>query len=240
MLQIRKSTERGIANHGWLNSRHTFSFGHYHDPKQQGFSDLLVINDDRVQPKQGFGTHPHRDMEIFSYVLEGALEHKDSMGTGSVILPGDVQIMSAGTGVRHSEYNHSHTDPVHFLQIWIVPNVRGAAPTYQQTTIAAEEKRGKLRLILSPQGQDGSLTLRQDARVYAGLFDGPAESATYELAADRFAYVHVARGSVELNGETLTEGDGVRIRNERELKLANGKDAEVLLFDLRPNELPAM
>jgi len=239
MLQVRKSTERGVANHGWLNSRHTFSFGHYHDPKQQGFSDLLVINDDRVHPKQGFGTHPHRDMEIFSYVLEGALEHKDSMGTGSVIRPGDVQLMSAGTGVRHSEYNHSHVDPVHFLQIWLVPNVRSAEPRYQQTHISAADKRGQLRLILSPDAEAGSLALRQDAKVYAGLFDG-AESASIDIGADRYAYVHVARGSIELNGVALGEGDGVRIRDERQLTLTGGKDAEVLVFDLRANELPAM
>lgn len=239
MLQVRKSTDRGIANHGWLNSRHTFSFGHYHDPKQQGFSDLLVINDDRVHPKQGFGTHPHRDMEIFSYVLEGALEHKDSMGTGSVIRPGDVQLMSAGTGVRHSEYNHSAVDPVHFLQIWIVPGVKSAAPRYQQIHFPDAAKRGQLRLIISPEGEAGSLGVHQDARVYAGLFNGD-ETATFELGANRYGYVHVARGSVELSGVKLVEGDGVRVRDERELKFSNGSDAEVLVFDLRPNELPVM
>jgi redox-sensitive bicupin YhaK (pirin superfamily) len=239
MLEQRKANERGLANHGWLQSRHTFSFGHYHDPKQQGFSDLLVINDDRVHPGQGFGTHPHRDMEIFSYVLEGALEHKDSMGTGSVIVPGDVQMMSAGTGVRHSEFNHSAEEKVHFLQIWIVPGVKGAAPRYQQIHVTETQKRGAFKLIISPDGQDGSLSVNQDARVYAGLFDGD-ESASVELGADRYAYVHVARGGVTLNGQVLSEGDGVRIRDESVLRFTDGKDAEVLVFDLRPNELPRM
>ena len=239
MLELRKANERGLANHGWLQSRHTFSFGHYHDPKQQGFSDLLVINDDRVHPSQGFGTHPHRDMEIFSYVLEGALEHKDSMGTGSVIRPGDVQMMSAGTGVRHSEYNHSASEPVHFLQIWIVPGIKGVQPRYQQIHVGAAEKRGNFKVIISSDGHDGSLVVNQDARVYAGLFDGD-ETGTIELAADRYAYVHVARGSVTLNGQALGEGDGVRVRDERQLTFTAGKDAEVLVFDLRPQELPSM
>lgn len=239
MQELRKATDRGIANLGWLHSRHTFSFGHYHDPEQQGFSDLLVINDDRVHPRQGFGAHPHHDMEIFSYVLDGALEHKDSLGTGSVIRPGDVQLMSAGTGVRHSEYNHSAADPVHFLQIWIVPQAKGAQPRYQQTHFSEADKRGRLRLIISPDEADGSLGIRQDARVYAGLFDGE-ESATLAVGANRYAYVHVARGSVELNGLRLTEGDGVRLRHEELLTLAQGEQAEVLVFDLRPRELPAM
>jgi redox-sensitive bicupin YhaK (pirin superfamily) len=239
MFDMIKANTRGIANHGWLSSRHTFSFGQYYNPKQIGFSDLRVINDDRVTPAQGFGRHPHRDMEIFSYVLEGALEHKDSMGTGSVIRPGDVQLMSAGSGVTHSEFNHSPEEAVHFLQIWIVPAETGAAPRYQQHYFAPEEKRGRLRLILSPDGQDGSLEIRQDARVYAGLFDG-AESAELTLAADRYGYVHVARGSLELNGERLVEGDGVRIRGGGPLNFAHGEDAEVLVFDLRPQELPQM
>jgi len=239
MIELRKADQRGVANHGWLHSRHTFSFGHYHDPKQQGFSDLLVINDDRVDPGQGFGTHPHRDMEIFSYVLEGALEHKDSMGTGSVIRPGDVQMMSAGTGVRHSEFNHSKTEAVHFLQIWIVPSVRGATPRYQQVHFSPDQKRGRLRLIASPRGADGSLAVHQDARVYAGLFDG-AEASTLDLAQDRYAYVHVARGKIELNGQRLGEGDGARVRNEERLTLAKGDDAEVLVFDLQAREVPAM
>ncbi|UUZ71208.1 pirin family protein [Polaromonas sp. P1(28)-8] len=239
LIEIRKADDRGLVDFGWLKSRHTFSFGHYYDAKQQGFSDLLVINDDRVQPGRGFGTHPHRDMEIFSYVLEGALEHKDSMGTGSVIRPGDVQMMSAGTGVRHSEYNASTTDSLHFLQIWIVPNKRGTTPRYQQQHFSPAEKRGRLRLVISPNGQDGSLSVHQDARVYAGLFDG-AESASLDIGADRYAYVHVASGSVELNGERLREGDGARVRGGGPLELSSGEQAEVLLFDLRPQELPTM
>lgn len=237
MLERRAANDRGVANLGWLQSRHTFSFGHYHDPAQQGFSDLLVINDDRVLPRQGFGTHPHRDMEIFSYVLEGALEHKDSMGTGSVIRPGDVQMMSAGTGVRHSEYNHSAEERVHFLQIWIVPGQKGVPPRYQQIHVDEAEKRGTFRQIISSDGAQGSLLVHQDARVYAGLLDGD-ETASVQLAPNRFAYVHVARGSVTLNGMALDEGDGVRVRNEALLSFADGKDAEVLVFDLRPNELP--
>ena len=239
MIDIRKADHRGRANHGWLQSRHTFSFGSYRDANQQGFSDLLVINDDRVAAAQGFGTHGHRDMEIFSYVLEGELAHKDSMGTGSVIRPGDVQMMSAGTGVRHSEFNHSKTDGVHFLQIWIVPNERGAEPRYQQVHFEEAEKRGRLRLIIAPQGEQGALAVRQDARVYAGLFNGD-EAATLDVAANRHVYVHVAQGSVEVNGERLAEGDGARIRNAGSLRFDKGENAEVLVFDLRPNELPGM
>jgi redox-sensitive bicupin YhaK (pirin superfamily) len=239
MLTLRKASDRGLANHGWLKSFHTFSFASYRNPKEQGFSDLLVINDDRVAAGKGFGQHPHRDMEIFSYVLEGALEHKDTLGTGSVIRPGDVQLMSAGSGVAHSEYNHSDSRPVHFLQIWIVPEVSGAKPRYQQEHFSTQKKRGRLQLIISPDGAQGSLTVRQDARVYAGLIDGK-ESATVELAANRHAYVHVARGRVELNGVPLQEGDGVRVREEQLLTLGNGVDAEVLVFDLRANELPQM
>jgi redox-sensitive bicupin YhaK (pirin superfamily) len=237
MLEIRPASQRGVANHGWLNSRHTFSFANYHDPEQSGFSDLLVINDDRVAPGRGFGTHSHRDMEIFSYVLEGALEHKDTMGTGSVIRPGDVQLMSAGSGVAHSEYNYSRSEPVHFLQIWIVPQSKGVAPSYQQKYFATVEKRGKLRLVLAPDGADGALAVHQDTRVYAGLFDGD-ETATLDVAADRHVYVHVARGKVTLNGRNLGEGDGVRLRGERSLTFSQGQDAEVLVFDLRPNEQP--
>ncbi len=239
MIEIRKADHRGRANHGWLQSRHTFSFGHYRDANQQGFSDLLVINDDRVAPSQGFGTHGHRDMEIFSYVLEGALAHKDSMGTGSVIVPGDVQMMSAGSGVQHSEFNHSAEEPVHFLQIWIVPNERGAEPRYQQVNFTEADKRGRLRLIIAPQGEQGALAVRQDARVYAGLFDGE-ESATLEVPANRHVYVHVARGSLEVNGERLSVGDGARIRIAGALRFGQGDNAEVLVFDLRPNELPSM
>jgi redox-sensitive bicupin YhaK (pirin superfamily) len=238
MLELRKASDRGIAHFGWLHSHHTFSFGHYRDPQQQGFSELLVINDDRVQPAQGFGTHPHNNMEIFSYVLEGALAHKDSMGTGSVIYPGDVQLMSAGTGVRHSEFNHSDSEPVHFLQIWIVPRTKAVKPSYQERHFSDADKRGRLRLIISPDGADGSLSIHQDAQVYAGLFDGE-EAATLDLGPQRHAYVHVARGSVELNGQQLGEGDGVRVRNEQVLTLRGGQQAEVLVFNLPPRELPS-
>ena len=237
MLEIRKSTDRGQANFGWLQSHHTFSFGNYYDPQQLGFSDLLVINDDRVKPAKGFDTHGHRDMEIFSYVLEGALEHKDSMGAGSVIRPGDVQMMSAGSGIRHSEYNHSREELVHFLQIWIVPDRKGVTPRYQQQHFSDAEKRGRLRLIISPDGAEGSLSVYQDVRVYAGLFNGSEESADFRLEDNRYAYLHVARGHIELNGHFLSAGDGVRIRQEQLLSLRHGQMAEVLLFDLRPNEL---
>ncbi len=239
MLTLRKASERGAANHGWLKSFHTFSFANYWNPKEQGFSDLLVINDDRVAAGKGFGQHPHRDMEIFSYVLEGALEHKDTLGTGSVIRPGDVQLMSAGSGVAHSEFNHSQSRGVHFLQIWIVPNEVGAEPRYQQEHFSEAQKRGRLQLIISPDGAEGSLNVRQDARVYAGLFNDD-ESATLDLAADRHAYIHVARGSVEINGQRFEEGDGARVRDERQIRLSQGEDAEVLVFDLRPQELPRM
>ena len=237
MLNIRKSSDRGAANHGWLNSFHTFEFASYRNPQERGFSDLLVINDDRVAPGKGFGQHPHRDMEIFSYVLEGELEHKDTLGTGSVIRKGDVQLMSAGSGVAHSEYNHSNTQPVHFLQIWIVPELTGAKPRYQQEHFSQVDKRGRLQLIISPDGAGGSLSVQQDTRVYAALIDGK-ESATLQLAANRYAYVHVASGSVMLNGITLQEGDGVRVRQEQVLTLSNGNHAEVLVFDLRPQERP--
>lgn len=237
MLEIRKAADRGVAEHGWLSSRHTFSFAQYRDPRQTGFSDLLVINDDRVAPGQGFGRHPHRDMEIFSYVLEGALEHQDTMGTGSVIRPGDVQMMSAGSGVAHSEFNHSRDEPVHFLQIWIVPDRKGVTPRYQQINVPAAEKRGKLRLIISPNGEGGSLGVYQDARVYAGLLNGD-ELATLKLSAGRYAYVHVARGSINVNGIVMAEGDGARVRDERALAFSDGHTAEVLVFDLRARDLP--
>ncbi len=237
MMQVRKAADRGVAEHGWLSSRHTFSFADYRDPSQIGFSDLRVINEDRVAPGQGFGTHGHRDMEIFSYVLEGALAHKDSMGTGAQIKPGDVQLMSAGSGVTHSEFNGSEDQPVHFLQIWIMPDRSGGTPVYQQQHFSEADKRGRLRLIISPDGRDDSLRIQQDANVYAGLFDGD-ESATLTLDKNRHAYVHVARGGIELEGVKLEAGDGVRLRNPQTLKLTAGKDAEVLVFDLRANELP--
>ncbi len=231
MLEIRNAADRGHAQHGWLNSHHTFSFAEYYDRQQMGWSSLRVINDDTVQAGEGFGTHGHRDMEIISYVLEGALEHKDSMGSGSVIRPGDVQLMSAGTGVQHSEFNHSRTDPVHFLQIWIVPKFSGVKPNYQEKRYPEEDKRGKLRLVVSPDGQDGSLTIVQDARMFAGLLDGD-EKIEQPLAAGRHAYVHVARGQLTLNGLPLSAGDGVKIADEPLLTLTGGKGAEVLVFDL--------
>ena len=233
MLEVRKSEDRGLADHGWLKSRHTFSFADYYDPDHVEFGALRVINEDRVQPGKGFGTHGHRDMEILSYVLEGELEHKDSMGTGSIIKPGDVQRMSAGRGVQHSEYNPSKTEPVHFLQIWIVPSAFGIAPGYEQKRFGPEEKRGRLRLIASEKGTDGSVRLHQDALVYAGLFDG-AERASLALDAGRLAYVHVARGELSVNGEALEAGDGLKVSRTARLEFSGGKAAEVLVFDLPP------
>ena len=231
MLTLRRSAERGHAQHGWLESRHTFSFADYHDPAHMGFGPLRVINEDRVQPGKGFGTHGHRDMEIISYVLDGQLEHKDNMGTGSIIVPGDVQRMSAGRGVLHSEYNPSRSAPVHFLQIWIEPDVTGIAPSYEQKAIAADLKRGRFALIASPDGRDGSVTIHQDARIYAGLFDG-AEAASHDVAPGRRAYVHVARGSVSVNGNRLEAGDAAAITGEGAVRVEAGAAAEVLLFDL--------
>ena len=239
MIEVRLAKQRGAAEHGWLSARHTFSFGQYYDPEQLGFSDLLVINDDRVQPARGFGMHGHRDMEIFTYILEGALEHKDSMGTGAVIRPGDVQMMSAGSGIQHSEFNHSAQELVHLLQIWIIPNRKSVKPRYQQVHFPESEKRGQLRLIISPEGVEGSLSVYQDVRVYAGLFKGN-EHSTLSLAPNRYAYIHVAYGSVEVNGIRLNAGDGARVRNETELHFSQGDQAEVLVFDLRPQELPNM
>jgi redox-sensitive bicupin YhaK (pirin superfamily) len=228
---IRRANERGHADHGWLNSYHTFSFADYYDPKFMGFRSLRVINEDRVEPSKGFGTHGHKDMEIISYVLEGALEHKDSMGTNGVIKPGDVQRMSAGTGVRHSEFNGSKDDLVHFLQIWIVPDKANHAPSYEQKNFADPEKRGRLRLVASPDGQDGSVTIHQDARLYAGLFD-KSESASFDLAAGRHAWIHVAKGSINVNGEILKTGDAAAIDDAGKIELSGGENAEVLLFDL--------
>jgi redox-sensitive bicupin YhaK (pirin superfamily) len=231
MLSLRRADERGYADHGWLKSFHSFSFAEYHDPDHMGFGPLRVINEDRVAAGMGFGTHGHRDMEIISYVLDGELAHKDSMGNGSVIRPGDVQRMSAGTGVMHSEFNHAKSQTTHFLQIWIQPNVRGIAPGYEEKRFEAAEKRGRLRLIASPDGADGSVTIHQDARVYAGLFDGD-ESATHEVADGRRAYVHVARGRIDVNGTRLEAGDAAKLAGAQRLALAHGKEAEVLVFDL--------
>ena len=231
MNQIRRSNERGLADHGWLKSFHTFSFADYYDPKHMGFGPLRVINEDRVQPGAGFGTHGHRDMEIISYVLDGGLAHKDSMGNGSVIRPGDVQRMSAGSGVRHSEFNGSKERPVHFLQIWIEPQYRGIEPGYEEKRFTNEDKRGQLRLIASPDRAEGSVLIHQDARVYAGLFTG-SESAQLQLSAQRQAYVQVVRGSITANGERLATGDALQLTQADTLVLANGEDAEVLVFDL--------
>ncbi len=233
MITVRKSGDRGVARFDWLFSRHTFSFGHYYDPKHMGFGPLRVINEDQVKPGAGFPTHGHQDMEILSYVLAGALEHKDSLGTGSVIRPGDVQRMSAGTGIRHSEYNHSASDPVHFLQIWILPEAGGIAPGYQQIAVPDAEKRGALRLIGSRDGREGSVTIHQDVDLYAGLFDG-AETADLTLRKGRLAWIQVARGTVTVAGEPLEAGDGLAIRDVDTITIADGADAEVLLFDMVP------
>lgn len=237
MNTLLKSTDRGFADHGWLQSQHSFSFADYYNPEQMGFSDLLVINDDHVAPAKGFGRHPHRDMEIFSYVLEGALEHRDSMGNGSIIEAGDVQLMSAGTGVTHSEFNASDRAAAHFLQIWILPASQGLVPGYQQKRFSAADKRGRLQLILSPDGAEGSLQIHQDARVYAGLFDG-SERAQLSLERPRHLYVHLARGRLTVNGQTLEAGDGLRLRQLEQVDFEDGEAAEVLVFDLRPHELP--
>jgi len=231
MLEVRQSAARGVADHGWLRSFHTFSFADYHDPRHMGFGPLRVINEDRVQPGMGFGTHGHRDMEIISYVLEGELEHKDSMGNGSVIRPGDVQRMSAGTGVRHSEYNPSRHALVHFLQIWIEPNVRGIAPSYEEKHFDAASKRGTLRLVASPDGRDGSVKVHQDAHLYGALVDG-AERVAHALPAGRRAFVHVARGAVTVNGHALEAGDALKAGDVGEVVIEHGRGAEVLLFDL--------
>ena len=231
MTEIRRSKERGYADHGWLKSYHTFSFADYFDPQHVEFGALRVINEDRVAAGAGFGTHGHRDMEIISYVLEGELAHKDSMGTGSVIRPGDVQGMSAGHGVHHSEFNNSKTEPVHFLQIWIQPERTGLEPSYEEKHFSRAEKRGRLRLIASPDGADGSVTIHQDARLYAGLFDG-VERFTLNVAENRRIYVHVARGTITANGEVLATGDALKLTDTAQLDLSDGAAAEVLVFDL--------
>jgi len=231
MITLRKAADRGHAEHGWLDSRHTFSFGGYHDPRHMGFRALRVINEDRVAPAKGFGAHGHRDMEIISYVLEGALQHKDSLGTGSVIKPGDVQRMSAGRGVTHSEYNASKDEPVHFLQIWLLPSARGIEASYEQKTFSAEDKRGKLRVVASPDAREGSVTLHSDAVLYAGLFEA-GETAALTLAPARHGWVQVARGRVTVNGTALGAGDGAAITSETQLQIEGVEAAEVLVFDL--------
>jgi quercetin 2,3-dioxygenase len=231
MQEIRRAAERGYADHGWLKSFHSFSFADYYDPEHVEFGPLRVINEDRVAPGQGFGTHGHRDMEIISYVLEGALAHRDSTGSASTIRPGDVQRMSAGRGVQHSEFNPSADEGVHFLQIWIQPDERGIPPSYEEKRFSEEEKRGRLRLIASPDRAEGSVLIRQDARVYAGLFDGD-EAAEHDIAPGRRAYVHVARGALVANGVSLQAGDALKLAKPGRLALGQGRGAEVLVFDL--------
>lgn len=231
MIVIRKSEERGHFDFGWLNTYHTFSFDQYYDPRFMSFRSLRVINEDRVAPARGFPTHGHSDMEIITYVLEGELEHKDSMGTGSVIRPGDVQKMSAGTGVRHSEQNPSRSEAVHLLQIWIMPDTRGIEPDYQQKRFEDEEKRGRLRLVASPDGSLDSITIKQDARVYAALLE-PSAEVVHELEPNRHAWVQVARGSIEISGQPLKQGDGAAISEESAIKIVGAEPAEILLFDL--------
>jgi redox-sensitive bicupin YhaK (pirin superfamily) len=231
VITIRRATERGHADHGWLDSHHTFSFADYHDPAQMGFRGLRVINEDRVQPAKGFGTHAHRDMEILSYVLEGALQHRDSMGTGSIIRPGEVQRMSAGTGVTHSEQNASPDAPVHFLQIWLLPGQRGQKPGYEQKSFPPQELDGKLRLVASPDGRDGSVTVHTDAALYAGKF-GKGATGELPLRPGRHAWVQVARGTARVNGEALAEGDGAALSGEALVRVEGVDASEVLVFDL--------
>jgi redox-sensitive bicupin YhaK (pirin superfamily) len=232
MINVRHAAERGTANFGWLDSRHTFSFGHYYDPDHMGFGPLRVINEDRVAPGKGFDTHGHQDMEIISYVLEGALEHKDSIGTGSVIRPGDVQVMSAGTGIRHSEFNHSKKDPVHFLQIWLLPDRTGIAPRYDQKSFSGAEKRDRLRLVGSPDGREGSIVIHQDAEIYDALLSR-GRAVSHALQAGRKSWIQVVRGAVEVNGKGAIAGDGVAVEDEAVVSIAApAEDAEVLVFDL--------
>ncbi|MDJ0843108.1 pirin family protein [Crocosphaera sp.] len=232
MITVRQSQARGHANFGWLDSRHTFSFGNYYDPKHMGFGTLRVINDDHVLPGAGFGPHGHRDMEIISYVLEGELEHQDNMGHTSIIRAGDVQRISAGTGIAHSEYNKSTNQPVHFLQIWILPKSRGIEPSYEQKHFSVDQKQGKLTLVASPDGQNQSLTINQDARLYATVLN-EGDRIDYRGDSDRLCWLHVAKGSVEINGETLETGDGAAITEEGKINLLGKKDnTEILLFDL--------
>jgi redox-sensitive bicupin YhaK (pirin superfamily) len=231
MLTLRKSQDRGYADHGWLKSFHSFSFAGYYDPEHMGYGNLRVINEDRIAPGTGFGTHGHRDMEIISYVLSGELAHKDTLGNVKGIPPGDVQRMSAGRGVQHSEFNHAKDQTTHFLQIWIQPNVTGIEPGYEQKSFPESDKRGKLRLVASADGAEGSVLIHADARLYAGLFDG-AEQATLKLDGKKPVYVHLVRGELSVNGSKLVAGDAAKLQGEPELKLADGKDAEVLVFEL--------
>ncbi len=231
MLTVRKSQNRGYADHGWLKSYHSFSFAGYFDSQHMGWGNLRVINEDRIAPGTGFGTHGHKDMEIISYVLSGSIGHKDSIGTGSSIPPGDVQRMSAGRGIEHSEFNHAPKDETHFFQIWIEPNVRGIAPGYEQKTFAESEKRGALRLVASSDGAQGSVTIHADARMYAGLFDG-SEKAQISINPQRKAYVHLVRGRLVANGHSLQSGDALLLQDESQLALSSGENAEVIVFDL--------
>ncbi|PPE65436.1 pirin family protein [Caldimonas caldifontis] len=233
MITLRKSAERGHADHGWLNSYHSFSFADYYDPAHMGFGNLRVINEDRIAPGTGFATHGHRDMEIISYVLEGELAHKDSIGNGAAIRPGEVQRMSAGRGILHSEYNHAPAATTHFLQIWILPDERGIDPGYEQKMFPAEDKRGRLRLVASPDAREGSVKLNADAAMYVGLFDGE-ERAELALDPKRLAYVHVARGEVQVNGQRLVAGDAAKLAAEPRLVVEQGRQAEVIVFDLAP------
>jgi quercetin 2,3-dioxygenase len=232
MISIRRASERGGANHGWLDTKHAFSFADYHDPAHMGFRDLRVLNEDRVAPGEGFPTHSHRDMEILSWVLEGQLEHRDSMGNGSAIRPGELQRMSAGTGVRHSERNPSSESPLHFLQIWVLPERNGLPPSYEQKEFPEGERRGRLRVIASPDGREGSLTIHQDVSLSTVLLDGD-DTVVVSIAPGRSAWVQVARGSVDLNGQRLEAGDGAAVSREERLELSKGAGAEVLVFDLR-------
>ena len=232
MITLRKSSQRGLADHGWLKSFHSFSFADYHDPQQMGFGNLRVVNEDRIAPGTGFGAHSHRDMEIVSYVIEGALAHQDNMGNGCTIVPGDVQRMSAGRGVQHSESNHAPQATTHFLQIWILPSAVGIAPGYEQKHFDTASKRGQLRVVLSPDGRDGSVTIHADASMYSGLFDGN-EHIKIDLDPARKAYVHLVRGSVRVNGQSLQAGGALRMEGESQLSIDDGVDAELLVFDLR-------